>query len=125
MDFDLAKQEDCKDVDVSALCIFYESADRPTITVKLAMEDGWAKIPDTAEISDFMERCKQRIAREEFEAKEATFYGEDADELVGDGFAPNARRYLDDKHEIGAWDIEPVPLRQNPNQDPFQSSEKV
>ena len=50
VDFDLAKQEDCKDVDVSALCIFYESADRPTITVKLAMEDGCAKIPDTAEI---------------------------------------------------------------------------
>jgi len=47
------------------------------------------------------------------------------DEPEGDGFAPEARRYLDDKHEIGARDIEPVLLRQNPNADPFQSSVNV
>ena len=38
----------------------------------------------------------------------------DQDELEGDS-APKARSYSDDKPGVGAWDIEPVLLRQNPN----------
>ncbi len=98
------------------MSIFYEHGDGESFEVKLILEGDWVRLPRSEQMDRFMANCHRRIAEERSEAQEL----ESGDELLGGGFAREARTLSDAKHFIGTWDLQEVPLQTIPDPDPFQ-----
>ena len=77
--------------------------------VKLAIEDGWAKLPDTEAIKAFISNCRKRIRQDDQIAEEV----DSDDSVLGQGFTKEARQMIEEKHATGAFNIYPVPLAQD------------
>ena len=87
--------------------------------IGLALEDGWIKVPDSPEIAKFNEGCRTRIRQENEASNEL---GDNT--VLGDGFCESAHELIDQKHIIGAWDMQPVPLQAHQHQESFKNPEE-
>ena len=84
--------------------VHYVAETGDVYTVQLVREDDWVKVPDTQEISDFMKKVQGSVATEGGENDSW-----DGD-VLGSSYDQGARDPIDEKHEIGTCNLQPVPL---------------
>ena len=71
-----------------------------------------------------MDRCRERVRLEDVSEKVEAEKEPDAPcEVLGTGFSEECKEILDQKHLIGALDLQPVPLDILQHVDPYKNPE--